>query len=100
MIALEQIGIWNCLPFELSATQMVIAHRFAIRLIEASLFPETDQNDGKILVRTALAQTPLLVTSDAHLLNKDAEALLLALNEADLAPVHPVHPKRLLKALR
>jgi hypothetical protein len=38
--------------------------------------------------------------SDKHLLDIDEEVLLLALNEADLSPVHPVHPKRLLKALR
>ena len=43
---------------------------------------------------------PLLVTSDKHLLDTDEEALLLAFNDADLLPVHPSHPKRLLKALR
>jgi len=32
--------------------------------------------------------------------NIDADALQLAFNAADLAPVHPVHPKRLLRALR
>jgi hypothetical protein len=99
-IALEKIGDWHCLPFELSSSQMVIAHRFAVRLMEASLIPETEPNDGKILAQTSLMQIPLLVTSDAHLLDIDEEALLLALNEADLSPVHPVHPKRLLKALR
>ena len=32
--------------------------------------------------------------------NIDEEALLLAFNEADLSPVHPVHPRRLLRVLR
>ena len=41
-----------------------------------------------------------LVTSDKHLLDVDEDALLLAFNDADLLPVHPSHPKRLLKALR
>jgi hypothetical protein len=100
VIALERIGIWDCLPFELSSIQMVIAQRFAVRLVESSLVPESEQNDGKIPAQTALAQIPMLVTSDAHLLNIEEEALLLALNEGDLSPVHPVHPKRLLKALR
>lgn len=99
-VALEKIGVWNCQPFELSSSQMAISQRFAVRLIESSLIPETEQNDGKILAQTSLAQIPMLVTSDAHLLDLDGEALLLALNEADLSPVHPVHPKRLLKALR
>jgi len=38
---------------------------------------------------------------DANLLlDLDENALLLAFQEADLLPVHPVHPKRLLRALR
>jgi hypothetical protein len=34
------------------------------------------------------------------LLEIDEDALLLAFNEAELSPVHAVHPKRLLRALR
>jgi hypothetical protein len=41
-----------------------------------------------------LARTP------KHLLEIDEAALLLAFNEADLSPVNPVHPKRLLKVMR
>ena len=100
VVALEKIGVWKCRPFELSPTQMAIASRFAARLMDASLIPETEQNDGKILAQTSLVQIPLLVTSDKHLLDIDEEALLLAFNEADLLPVHPAHPKRLLRALR
>ena len=99
-VALEKASVWKCQPFALSSTQMVIAARFAARLMEASLIPETEQNDGKILAQTSLARIPLLVTSDKHLLDVDEDALLLAFNDADLLPVHPAHPKRLLKALR
>ena len=99
-IALEKIGVWKCQPFSLSSTQLTIALRFAERLMAASLIPETEQNDGKILAQTSLARIPLLVTSDRHLLDVDEDALLLAFNDADLLPVHPSHPKRLLKALR
>ena len=98
--ALQKIGVWKCQPFTLSSTQLAIALRFAERLMDASLIPETEQNDGKILAQTSLAGIPLLVTSDKHLLNIDEDALLLAFNEADLAPVHPAHPRRLLRALR
>ncbi len=99
-VALEKIGAWKCRPFELSSAQLAIAMRFAARLMDASLIPETEQNDGKILAQTSLAQIPLLVTSDKHLLDIDEDALLLAFNDADLLPVHPSHPKRLLRALR
>ncbi len=99
-VALEKIAIWQCQPFTLSSTQLAIALRFAARLMDSSLIPETEQNDGKILAQASLARIPLLVTSDKHLLDVDEDALLLAFNDADLLPVHPSHPKRLLKALR
>ncbi len=99
-IALDKIGLWKCQPFPLSSTQLVIATRFATRLIEAALIPETEQNDGKILAQASLASIPLLVTSDKHFLDLNEDALLLAFNDADLPPVHPSHPRRLLKALR
>jgi hypothetical protein len=99
-IALEELCAWECQPFALSATKLAIAHRFAERLLDLRLIPETERNDGKILAQTSLMQIPILVTSDKHLLDVDEEALLLAFNEADLLPVHPAHPKRLLKALR
>ncbi len=99
-LALERIGVWKCQPFTLLPTQLSIAVRFAARLIEASLVPESEQNDGKILAQASLARIPLLVTSDRHLLDLDEDALLLAFNDADLPPVHPSHPKKLLKALR
>src|ERR1035437_2950601 len=76
-VALEKIGVWKCQPFTLSSTQLAIAIRFATRLMESSLIPETEQNDGKILAQTSLAEIPLLVTSDKHLLNIDEDALLL-----------------------
>jgi len=99
-VALEKMSGWKCQPFTLSSTQLAIAIQFAARLMEYSLIPETEQNDGKILAQTSLAEIPLLVTSDKHLLNIDEDALLLAFNEADLSPAHPVHPKRLLRVLR
>ncbi len=68
--------------------------------MNASLLPETERNDGKILAQTSLMGIPVLVTSDKHLLDIDEESLVLAFNEADLFPVHPAHPRRLLKAIR
>lgn len=55
---------------------------------------------GSQTPQLSLAEFPLLVTSDKHLLDIDEEALLLTFQEADLFPVHPVHPRRLLRALR
>lgn len=99
-VALEKIAFWNCQPFALSSTQLAIAARFAERLIQNSLIPATEQNDGKILAQASLANVGLLVTSDKHLLHIDEDALLLSFNEADLPAVHASHPKALLRALR
>jgi len=96
---LESLVSWGCRPFTLSAMELAIAQRFASRLLSLRLIPESEQNDGKILAQTSLAQIPLLATSDKHLLDIDEDTLLLAFQEADLWSVHPVHPKRLLKAL-
>lgn len=49
-------------------------------------------HDAVLLGETALAGIPLLVTSDKHLLNADAEALALAFQDA---PVQSAHPKAL-----
>ena len=98
--ALENLSGWECQPFMLSATKLAIAHRFAERLLDLRLIPESERNDGKILAQTSLMQIPLLVTSDKHLLDANEEALLLAFNDADLSPVHAAHPRRLLKAVR
>jgi len=98
-VALEKMSGWESQPFTLSSTQLAIATQFASRLMESSLIPETERNDGKILAQASLAEIPLLVTSDKHLLNIDEDALLLAFNEADLPLVLPVHPKRLFAGL-
>lgn len=98
--ALRELRAWKCQPFSLSDTKLAIAEQFRRRLSELQLIPDEEWDDGLILAETSLGNIPLLVTSDAHLLDIDEDALLLAFNEADLLPVHPVHPKRLLKALR
>src|SRR5713226_7873754 len=87
-VALENLTSWACQPLALSGTNLSVAQRFAMRLIDLGLIPETEPNDGKILAQTSLAEIPLLVTSDKHLLDLDNEKLLLTFNDADLSPVH------------
>lgn len=98
--ALQELRAWKCLPFSLSDTSLAIAEQFRWRLSELQLIPDEEWGDGLILAETSLAHIPMLVTSDKHLLEIDEDALTLAFNAADLSPVHPVHPRRLLKALR
>ena len=100
MKALANLRAWRIQPFDLDATEEAIAERFVERILRQRLIPDEEFNYGMILPETSLAQNPLLVTSDKHLLEMDEDALLLAFNEADLFPVRPAHPKRLLRALR
>jgi rRNA-processing protein FCF1 len=99
-ISLEKLTTWGCRPFTLSSTDLAIASRFAVRLLDSRLIPETELNDGKILAQASLAGIPLLVTSDKHLLDISEETLLVAFDEADLPLVHPAHPERLMRAVR
>jgi hypothetical protein len=99
-IALTSLKRWNIQPFDLDSVSEAIAEQFARGLLQKRLLPEDELDDGLILAQTSLARIPLLVTSDKHLLDIDENALLLAFNAADLLPVHPAHPKRLLRALR
>ena len=97
--ALTHLLEWGIRPFDLDATEEAICEQFVRGLLSQRLLPEDAFNDGRILAETSLAKIPMLVTSDRRLLDIDEDALLLAFNEADLAPVHPVHPKRLLGLL-
>ena len=98
--ALTSLKQWGILPFDLDSAAEAVGEQFVRGLLQQRLIPEDEFNDGLILAETSLEEIPLLVTSDRHLLDIDDDGLLLAFNEADLSPVHPVHPKRLLRALR
>ena len=97
---LTRLTQWGIRPFDLDSAAEAICEQFVRGLLGQRLLPEDEFNDGLILAETSMAEIPLLVTSDKHLLNIDEDALLLAFNEADLSPVRPVHPKRLLRVLR
>jgi hypothetical protein len=99
--ALAQLRPWDVQPLpELSEIEYAIAEAFATRLRLSRLLPDEEFNDGLILAETSLAGIAGLVTSDHHLLDMDEMALRLSFQEADLAIAVPVHPRRLLKALR
>jgi len=98
--ALEKLPAWGCQPFWLSSTHLAIAEQFSNRLMALRLIPEDEWNEAMILGETPVADIPVLVTSDKHLLDIDDNELLLAFQEADLLPARPAHPKRLLRALR
>jgi hypothetical protein len=98
--SLASLRAWSIQPFDLDSSGEAIAHRFVQRLLRQRLIPEDEFNDGMILAETSLAQIPLLVTSDRHLLDIDEDALLLEFNQADLFHVRPAHPGRLPRALR
>ena len=62
--------------------------------------PEGELNDGLIVAETALANVPVLVTSDRHLLDIDPQHLSACLADSDLPRVEIAHPKDLLAATK
>ena len=98
--AYDQVEKWRFTAFDLPEVQLTIAEKFSRQLQHHGLLPTEEFHDGVILAETSLGAIPMLVTSDKHLLDIDEDALLMAFNEADLLPVRPAHPKRLVKALR
>jgi hypothetical protein len=99
-VAAKKLESWFLTPFDLPDVHHAIAESFARQLRNLQLIPEDEFHDGLILAETSLAQIPILVTSDRHLLDIEENALLSATKAADLAAVRPVHPKGLLRALR
>jgi hypothetical protein len=97
--ALAQMLVWKLTPFPLQPVDHGIAKQFSVKLIDAQLLPEAEMNDGLILAETALAEIPVLVTRDAHLLSIDTAALGIQFGEADLTAVQVFHPNGLLKAM-
>jgi len=93
--ALSQALSWGITPFDLQAVGHGLTEEFARRLIRKQLLPDTEYNDGLILM-----EIPVLVTSDRHLLDIEETHLSLTFDECDMFHVRPSHPKLLLRAMR
>jgi len=98
LTALQNIRAWGIVPFDLVAVGHGITEQFVRRLHELKLLPEEELNDGLILAETALAGIPLLVSSDKHLLDIEADELCRVCHDRDVCEVRVAHPKKLLKA--
>src|SRR2546427_4952646 len=61
------------------------------RLQHQGLIPVDEFNDGLILAETSLAEIPLLVTSDKHLLEIDEDRLLLAFRDRKSTRLNSSH---------
>jgi predicted nucleic acid-binding protein len=98
--ALARMREWDIYPYDLRAVGHGIAEADARKLFDLHLLPREEFNDGLILIETAFACIPCLVTSDHHLLEIDPAALIGALGDLDLASVQIIHPKELLRAVK
>jgi hypothetical protein len=61
----------------------------------AEFFQQKEVNDARILADCGIAEIPLLVTSDPHILDADPNALSLAFQDAGLSKVSAADPARL-----
>lgn len=99
LTALQSLLSWGIHPYDLKAVGHGITQSFAAYLIRKRFLPESEFNDGLILAETALAEIPILATSDKHLLDIDESDLKLAFDDQHLFQVTPFHPVRLCRAL-
>lgn len=98
--ALANMRQWQIFPYDLKSVGHGITEVDARKLISSGLIPEDEFNDGLILIETALACIPILVTSDKHLLGINPASLVKALGDFDLPAVTVLHPKAMLLASR
>ena len=96
--ALNNFPHWDIQPFGMTGIQADITEIFSQRLREKGLLPFEEVNDGVILAETSLGGISILITRDKHLLGLDETSLAMAFNDADLTPVNPAHPRRLLRS--
>ena len=95
--ALAKMRRWNILPFDLISVGHGITEVNARKLMASGVLPDGELNDGLIVVETALAGVPNLITSDIHLLGINPAHLTQKLNEFDLPPVAIFHPRDVLR---
>ena len=99
-LVLSSLLDWEITPLVLSDTEIMYKENFVAIAQEMRLLPPREVSDLHVLAETAIKEIPALVTSDRALLDIDRVALHLAFQNAGLASVSPVHPDRMLKALR
>jgi hypothetical protein len=99
-IALLSMLDWGLTPIVLRDVEKSWKKNFIEIAQEAQLLPPKEINDLHVLAETAIANIPALVTSDGPLLKVDRVGLQIALQDAGLPNVSPVHPARMIQALR
>ncbi len=97
LAALQKMRSWGIEPFNLKPVGHGITGQFCERLHQKGYLPEEEQNDGFILAETGLAEIPVLISRDGHLLNIDPQILAAEMQAADLAVVHVTHPQTVLR---
>lgn len=95
--ALVKMRSWDILPYDLQPFAHGITEVNAHKLMDSGLIPEEEFNDGQIVIETALACIPTLITSDIHLLGINPAQLTQKLDEFHLSPVSIYHPKDMLR---
>lgn len=96
-IALDHLLGWDITPIILTDVEKTYRKNFMSIVAERRILPAQEVNDARILADTGIAQVPLLVTSDSHILDADSIALSLAFEDAGLCVVKAAHPARLAK---
>jgi len=95
--ALDNLILWDISPITLTDAEKKYRTNF-INIADArNVLPDGEINDARILSETAIANIPVLVTSDTGILDADQDALALAFNDSGLLAVRVLTAYRLWK---
>jgi len=99
-IALAKLTEWKITPYFLTDLQKKYRQNFVTFAERRELMPPAEKNDIQILADTAIAEIPLLVTSDQILADVDRTLLHLICSDSGLAHVSVAHVRELWRAMR
>jgi len=95
--ALDSLILWDISPVHLTDVEKKYRDNFVNFVAERRVLPAGEINDARILADTAISNIPLLVTSDAGIIEADEKELDRAFDDAGLIRVKVARPKGLLK---
>lgn len=96
--ALDSLILWDIAPMILTDVEKKYRANFMTFVEDRSILPAGERNDARILAETAIAQIPMLITSDRGILEADGVALAMAFEDAGLHQVRFASPRALWKS--
>jgi hypothetical protein len=97
-LTLVSLVLWDVAPIHLTDVEKSHRTNFMNFVEDREVLPRGETNDARILAETAIANIPMLVTSDTDILDADPVELGRAFDDAGLLSVRVASPRALWRA--